>query len=129
VPRERERTSGRALPVLGVPLGDGLIEPFPNPQHIAPPPGTGAEAYALRMCRASLGAAIPGGAVLIVDPERIPASAGLAVLKEGEGLRVLALSTDREGRMIGHSSNPEKTILLDAVAPADLAMVTAVLFP
>ncbi|MDQ4421169.1 helix-turn-helix transcriptional regulator [Sphingobium sp. DEHP117] len=129
VPREGQRTSGRHLPVLGVPLGDGLIEPFPNPQHIAPPPGTGVEAYALRMCRASLGAAIPGGAVLIVDPERIPASVGLAVLREGVGLRVLALSTDREGRLIGHSSNPEKTILLDAVAPADLAMVTAVLFP
>lgn len=129
VPREGERTSGRDLQVLGVPLADGLIEPFPNPQHIAPPPGTGAEAYALRMCRASLGAAIPGGAVLIVDPERMPAPTGLGVLKEGEGLRVLALSTDREGRLIGHSSNPEKTILLDAVAPADLSMVTAVLFP
>lgn len=117
------------LQVVGVPLGDGLIEPFPNPQHVAAPPGSGARSYALRICRASLGAAIPGNAVLIVDPDRAPVQGGLAVLKEGEGLRVLALSTDRGGRLIGHSSNPEKEIVLDAVAPGDLAMVTAVLFP
>ncbi|MBP6031427.1 MAG: helix-turn-helix transcriptional regulator [Sphingobium sp.] len=118
-----------ALPVLGVPLGEGLIEPFPNPQHVIPPPGCGPQAYALRMCRASLGAAIPGAAVLIVDPGRAPVQGGLAVLKEKEGLRVLALSTDPEGRLIGHSTNPPKTIMLDSVAPADLAQVTAVLFP
>lgn len=118
----------RQLQVLGVPFGDGLIEPFPNPQYVAPPPSTGEDAYALRMCRASLGPAIPGGAVLIVDPAQAPVQGGLAVLKQGEGLRVLALSTDSEGRMIGHSTNPEKAILLDAVSPADLAKVTAVLF-
>lgn len=129
VRHEGAGASGRLLQVLGIPLGDGLIEPFPNPQHVAPPPGTGEDAYALRMCRASLGAAIPAGAVLIVDRARMPAAGGLAVLKEGEGLRVLALSSDKEGRLIGHSSNPEKAIVLDAVAPADLVMVAAVLFP
>lgn len=117
------------LQVVGVPLGDGLIEPFPNPQHVAPPPGSGGSSYALRMCRATLGAAIPGNAVLIVDPDRKPTQSGLAVLREGEGLRVLALSTDGEGRLIGHSRNPAREFALDAVSPADLAMVTAVLFP
>lgn len=128
--RQRDETgpSGHLLQVLGVPLGDGLIEPFPNPQHVAPPPGAGPDAYALRMCRASLGAAIPGGAVLIVDPARVPMAGGLAVLREGEGLRVLALSSDKDGRLIGHSSHPEKTIVLDGDAPANLAQVTAVLF-
>ena len=53
---------------------------------------------------------------------------GLGVLREGAGLRVLALATDKEGRLFGHSSNPQKEIALDAVSPADLAMVTAVLF-
>lgn len=116
------------LQVVGVPLGDGLIEPFPNPQMVAPPVGSGPHVYALRMCRASLGAAIPGNAVLIVDPDHVPVQGGIAVLKEEAGLRVLALSTDVEGRLIGHSSNPEKEIVLDAVSPADLASVTAVLF-
>lgn len=126
--REERGTYAGVLQVLGVPLGNGLIEPFPNPQHVAPPPGTGSEAYALRMCRASLGAAIPGTAVLIVDPARAPVAGGLAVVREGAGLRVLALSSDRDGRLIGHSTNPEKTIVLDAVDAADLATVTAVLF-
>lgn len=114
--------------VVGIPLGDGLIEPFPNPHQVALPSGSGPDSYALRMCRASLGAAIPGGAVLIVDPARVPVQGGLGVLREGAGLRVLALATDKEGRLFGHSSNPQKEIALDAVSPADLAMVTAVLF-
>jgi len=81
------------------------------------------------MCRASLGAAIPGNAVLIVDPDRAPVHGGLVVLRESEGLRVLALSSDKDGTLIGHSTNPEKQIVLDTVSPDDLAMVTAVLFP
>ncbi len=128
-PRPCPPEGGRQLLIVGVPLGDGLIEPFPNPQHIAPPPGSGANAYALRMCRASLGAAIPGGAVLIVDPDRYPVNGGLAVLSEGAGLRVLVVSTDGEGHLHGRSSNPPKDIALDAVEPSALAMVTAVLFP
>lgn len=129
VRREGAGSSGELLQVMGVPLGDGLIEPFPNPQYVAAPPGSGQNAYALRMCRASLGAAIPGSAVLIVDPARVPMTGGLAVLREGEGLRVLALSSDKQGRLIGHSSNPAKEIPLDTVPTADLATVTAVLFP
>lgn len=119
---------GRLLTVLGIPTGDGLIEPFASPQRVAPPPGAGPDAYALRMCRASLGPAIPGHAVLIVDPGRTPVQGGLAVLREEGGLRVLAVTTDRDGRLYGVSGNPEKDIPLDAVPPADLAMVTAVLF-
>ena len=118
----------RLLTVLGVPAGDGAIDPFPGPQQVAPPPDTGPNAYALRMCRASLGAAIPGHAVLIVDPDRTPVQGGLTVLREEKGLRVLTVTTDRDGRLYGMSSNPEREVALDAVPPADLAMVTAVLF-
>lgn len=119
----------QGLTILGVPVGDGVIELFPGPQSIEPPHGSGTNAYALRMCRASLGAAIPGNAVLIVDPDRYPVTGGLAVLREEKGVRVLVTTIDRDGHLWGHSSNPEKEIALDAVAPADLAMVTAVLFP
>jgi len=118
-----------SLQVVGVPLGEGLIEPFPNPQYVAPPLGSGPNCYALRMCRASLGPAIPGNAVLIVDPDQTPIDTGLCVLREQGALRVLALSVDREGRLVGHSSNPARDIILDDLPPADLARVTAVLFP
>lgn len=126
-------TGGRSpaparLTVLGVPIGDGLIEPYPNPQQILPPPGTGPNGYALRMGRATVGAAIPAGAVLIVDPDRTPMQGGLAVLREERGLRVLIVTTDRDGRLMGHSLNPEKDIALDALAPDRLARVTAILF-
>lgn len=118
----------RLLTVLGVPAGNGVIDPFPGPQRIAPPPQTGPNSYALRMCRASLGPIIPGHAVLIVDPDRSPVQGGLAVLREENGLRVLSVTTDRNGSLYGNSINPEREIALDMVPPADLAMVTAVLF-
>jgi len=124
VPGRKERL----LPILGAPGGDGLIDPVPGPQQVPPPPGAGPGAFALRMCRASLGPLIPGHAVLIVDPARTPVQGGLAVLREEKGLRVLAVTTDREGRLYGTSSNPVKEIALDPVPAADLAMVTAVLF-
>lgn len=120
-------SSAGRLQVQGVPLGDGLIEPYPNPQHVAPPPGTGPKAYALRMSRASLGAAIPAHAVLIVDPDRTPLQGGLAVLREEKGLRVLSVTTDSDGHLYGHSSNPKKDIPLDAVPTSALAMVVAIL--
>lgn len=116
-----------SLQILGVPLGDGVIEPYPNPQHIMAPAGSGPNAYALRMCRASLGAAIPASAILIVDPDRSPLQSGIGVLRVENGLRVLSITTNRDGQLYGHSSNPEKELLLDAIAPSELAMVTAIL--
>lgn len=90
-------------------------------------PGT--SGYALRMCRPSLGAAIPGNAVLIVDPDRHPSNGGLAVLTEENGLRVITVTIDREGHMHGHSAVPEMQISLDAMPRDRLAAVTAILFP
>ena len=69
--------------------------------------------YALRMCRPSLGAAIPGN----------------AVLTEENGLRVITVTIDREGNMHGHSAVPEMQISLDAMPRDRLAAVTAILFP
>jgi hypothetical protein len=110
------------LTVCGAPLAAGLIDPMPSDQQVAAPYG-----YALRMCRPSLGAAIPGHAILIVDPDRFPFHGGIAVLTEGAGRRVLTVTTDREGHLIGHSLHPEKQIVLDVTPPTDLAMVTAIL--
>lgn len=133
----------RRLALCGIPVADGLIDPRPSAKYastnniangadtatiyVAAPTGSGPRAYALRMCRPSLGGAIPGHAVLIVDPDRFPVHGGLAVLAEGELRRVVTLTSDREGRLTGYSLNPEKSLPLDDKPPADIAMVTAVL--
>ena len=122
-----EIASNRSVMVQGAPLPDGRIARTDSDQRVTLPEGSGPRSYALRMCRPSLGATLPGHAVLIVDPDRFPFHGGLAVLSEPEGLRVLVVTTDRDGHLLGHSLNPEKALVLDTVPPADLAMVTAVL--
>lgn len=141
--QKQQTNVARRLILCGTPVADGLIDPRISPkdgsadhvtagldataEYVAAPAGAGPNAYALRMCRPSLGGAIPGHAVLIVDPDRFPVHGGLAVLTEGEMRRVVTLTTDREGRLTGHSLNPEKCLPLDDIPPADIAMVTAVL--
>jgi transcriptional regulator with XRE-family HTH domain len=120
------------LPVRGAPMNDGLIDPTNSNGDVIAPADAGPNSYALRMCRPSLGATIPGQAVLIVDPDRFPSNGGLAVLRDGaldggNALRVITITSDKDGRMMGHSLNPEKQIPLDTVPASDLAMVTAVL--
>ena len=56
------------------------------------------------------------------------ADGGLAVLREPEGLRLVIVTFDRQGRMIGYSLHPEREILLDERDPAEVAMVIAALF-
>lgn len=119
--------AARMLPVLGAPVADGLIDPLPGGESVPAPHGSGPNAYALRMCRPSLGAALPGHAILIVEPDRFPVRGGLAVLREGDARRVITLTTDRKGHLLGHSINPDMELLLDATDPADIAMVSAVL--
>jgi len=76
----------------------------------------------------ALGAALPAQAIAIVDPDRFPSAGGLAVLREPEGLRLVIVTFDRQGRMIGYSLHPEREILLDERDPAEVAMVIAALF-
>ena len=120
------------LAVRGVPMDDGRISPAPSGGDVIVPPGSGANAYALRMGRPSLGSVIPGHAVLVVDPDRFPVGGGLAILREEIGgdvaLRVVSITIDRDGRMTGHSIMPEKQIAIDSFPPGDVAMVTAILF-
>lgn len=124
----QQKTAGQ-LQVMGVPVGGGLIAPSLTQTYIERPPSAGANAYALRMCRASLGGAIPGNAILIVDPERCPVDNGLLVLREDNGLRVLIATTERDGRLHGHSLHPAMDIALDTIEPSKLAKVTNILFP
>lgn len=122
----------RLLPVFGTPLPDGLIALTPTGAEVEAPRGAGPRAYGLRLGRPTLGAGLPGRATLVVDPDRYPATGGLAVVREardgGEALRVLSVTADRHGRMLGYSESPDVEVILDTLAPADIAAVLSAVF-
>jgi transcriptional regulator with XRE-family HTH domain len=120
----------RLLPVFGAPRADGLIDPVAVPGALVEAPRhAGPRAFGLRACRPSLGAGLPGHGVLVVDPDAYPFGAGLAVLREDDGYRLLQTSYDLNGAMRGHSLNPPLDLALDGTDPARLAAVLAVVFP
>jgi len=119
----------RLVPVLGTPLANGLIADTPTPEKAEAPHAAGPRAFGLKVCRATLGGGLPGQTVVIVDPDRFPAPGGLAALREEAGWRLLSVGSDREGRMIGYSSNPELEIALDDCDPAHLAALVGAIFP
>ena len=71
---------------------------------------------------------MPGNAVVIVDPDRFPSSGGLAVVSEGPNRRLLTVTIDRHGAMIGYSENPDREIALDGFDPAEVAAVIGACF-
>lgn len=118
----------RLVPVHGAPQPDGLVSCAPTGTMIEAPRIAGRRAFGLRMCRATLGGGLPAQATLIVDPDRYPAPGGLAALREQDGWRVLSVGADRDGRMIGYSTNPPLEIVLDACAPDTLAAIVSAIF-
>lgn len=115
----------RRLQVYGSPLPGGLIARTETDETIETPDKAGPNSWALRVFRPTLGVGLPGRAVLIVDPDRFPSPGGLAVLKEEEGYRVIFVTLDRVGSLVGFSQNPELEINLDDVEPENLATVVA----
>jgi len=116
----------RMVPVFGTPLPDGLLERAPTGDTVEAPRRAGPNTYGLRVCRPTLGPGLPAQAVVVVDPDRFPTVGGLGVLREAAGLlRLLVITTDRQGRMIGYSLNPDREVPLDAVDPGDVAAVIA----
>lgn len=118
----------RLLPVIGTPLADGLIAPTPTGALVEAPRNAGPRAYGLRLGRPTLGAGLPGRATLVVDPDRYPATGGLAVVREEGGLRVLSVTADRQGRMLGYSESPDLEVAIDTLDPADVAAVLSAVF-
>ncbi|TFI57094.1 XRE family transcriptional regulator [Sphingomonas parva] len=116
------------LPVYGSPLPDGLLALVPTGRSVEAPGRAGPRCYALRICRPTLGAGLPASATLVVDPDRFPAAGGLAVVRESGGVRLLAVSLDEHGTMLGRSLNPAQEIALDAIDPAAIAGVVAAYF-
>jgi transcriptional regulator with XRE-family HTH domain len=124
---QSETATVRLVPVFGAPLADGLIDRVPVGRTVEAPRHAQPNSYGLRVCRATLGPALPAHAIVVVDPDRFPSSGGLAVMREPGGLRLLVVTFDRQGRMIGYSLNPDREIELDSLEPTDLGTVVAVL--
>jgi hypothetical protein len=118
----------RLVPIYGALLPDGLIEWRDTGDQIEVPQHAGPRSYGLRIFRSSLGPGLPGRSVLIVDPDCFPASGSLAVIREAEGLRLLAVTTDRQGHVIGFSEHPSREIALDDLDPKLVATVIAAQF-
>lgn len=119
----------RLLAVKGAPLPGGLIDPTPQSGlEVEAPRSAGPRAFALRVCRPTLGPGLPGTGIVVADPDVWPFAGGLAVLREGDGYRLLSVVFDRNGAMRGISLNPDLDIALDERDPADLATVLSVVF-
>lgn len=118
----------RMVDVRGAPLPDGLIADTPTGRSIEAPAAAGSRAFALKACRATLGAGLPAQSTVIVDPDRFPAPGGLAALREDKGWRLLSVGSSRDGQMIGYSVNPDLEIPLDDCDPARLASIIGAVF-
>jgi transcriptional regulator with XRE-family HTH domain len=116
----------RLVPVFGAPLLDGLIDRVATGQVVEAPRSAGPNAYGLRVCRPTLGPGLPAHGTVVIDPGRFPSPGGIAVVREAEGLRLLIVTVDRQGRMIGYSTHPDREVALDMIDPADVATVIAV---
>lgn len=120
--------SVRLVPVFGSPLPNGLLARTATDAQIEAPRSAGPRAYGLRIGRSTLGAGLPGRAVLVVDPDRFPSAGGLAVIEQDEGLRVIAITFDRQGHTLGFTLNPEFEIAIDDIDPARVATVLSAVF-
>lgn len=118
----------RLVPVLGAPLPDGLIAPVETGRTVEAPRAAGRRAFGLRICRPTLGAGLPGSTIVIVDPDAFPSSGGLAAVRVDGNYRLLAITFDLGGAMIGHSVNPSLEMPLDAVDPADIMAIVGAQF-
>jgi hypothetical protein len=118
----------RLVPVFGTPLADGLIAHIATGETVEAPRRAGPQSYGLRVCRPTLGPGLPARAVVVVDPDCLPSAGGIVVAREDNGLRLLMVTFDRSGRMIGYSQNPDKEIALDDLDPASLGAVIGAIY-
>lgn len=125
---EARQSQVRLLAVKGAPLPGGLIAPTDTGLTVEAPRAAGPRAFGLRVCRPTLGAGLPGNAIVVADPDVFPPSGGLAVIREEGNYRLLAITFDIHGAMFGHSVNPSMEMPLDEVDPADIAAVISASF-
>lgn len=119
----------RELRVYGSPLAGGLIGFTETDMLVEAPVRAGSRAFALRVCRATLGAGLPAAAIVIADPDQLPAVGGIAAVRTGEAYRLVTVTFDRNGATIGYSVAPETEVNLDSLDPADVVAVIGAIFP
>lgn len=118
----------RLVPIFGLALPQGLIGHQPTGETVEAPHIAGPRAFGLKVCRATLGGGLPAQATVVADPDRLPLPGGLAALREGESWRLLSVASDRDGRMIGYSVNPDMEVPLDDCDPSSLAAIVSAVF-
>jgi len=119
----------RLVPVHGAPASaPGGILLLPTGAAVEAPTIAGPRSFGVRIGRAVLGAGLPGHATVIVDPDRYPQAGGLALVRDGEVHRVVAVLLDRSGALIGHAAQPEYEVAIDTLASGDVAAVIAAQF-
>lgn len=118
----------RLVPVIGAPLPGGLISATETNLSVEAPGAAGPKAFGLKICRPTLGAGLPGSSIMIVDPEIFPSAGGLAAVRLDGNFRLLAVTFDLNGAMIGHSLNPKLEIPLDELDPSDVMAVIGASF-
>ncbi|WP_404367629.1 helix-turn-helix domain-containing protein [Sphingomonas sp. MMS24-J45] len=119
----------RELRVHGTALAGGLIDFTASDEMVEAPTRAGPRAFALRVCRATLGAGLPAAAVVVVDPDRPAVAGGLAAIRVGKAYRLVTVTFDRNGATTGYSVSPDMEINLDTLDPADVAGVIGAIFP
>ncbi len=118
----------RTVDVFGAPLPDGLVARTPTGERVEVPSVAGPRAWGMKICRPTLGIGLPARATVIVDPDRFPAPGDLAVIEDGQGYRLLMVTTDRRGALMGYSENPEREIRVDALDPSQISGVIGAVF-
>lgn len=119
----------RELPVFGAPLPGGLIADTITDAVVEAPRLAGPRAFGLRVCRATLGAGLPAGAIVVADPDRAPTAGGLAAIRSEGGFRLVTVTYDRAGVTKGYSVTPDLEINIDDLDPADVLAVISATFP
>ncbi|CAN5540796.1 hypothetical protein BH10PSE14_BH10PSE14_13630 [soil metagenome] len=119
----------RDLPVYGAPLSGGLIANIATDSLVEAPRLVGPRAFGLRVCRATLGAGLPAGAIVVADPDRAPTAGGLAAIRNEHGYRLVTVTFDRTGATKGYSVAPDLEINIDDLDPADVFAVVSAIFP
>lgn len=117
------------LPVYGSPGSDGLIAFTPTATTVRAMGEVSPGSFALNVCRATLGGGLPAGAVVIVDPAKRPVPGSVAVVREGENYRLLIVSIDKTGALVGYSTNPDREVALDDLAADKVAGITGAIYP
>lgn len=115
----------RLAPVYGVPLPGGAIALQLTGATVELPSFAGPRAFGIRVGRAPLGSGLPGHATAIADPDRYPQAGGIALVRSGEGHRLMSVSVDPQGAMTAHGLDPADSVALDTLAPADAVAVIA----